>query len=449
MRHRPVSFDTEVPALVLRLDRNPYHHGTLGAARSLGRAGIEVHSLVESPRSPVNHSRFVHRAHDWPGGAPSAGRFVEALQQVSERIGRPAVLIPMDDRSAISTARWADRLADRYLLPRQSSFLLRQVADKVQLARLCEQWDVPHPRTVVPGSSREAAAAAKELGLPVVAKWSRPWLLDAATGLRSTSLVRTADEARRLFDQSGRAGSRLLLQRHLPGGRGTDWFYHGCFAGPAGCLIGGTGRKELAWPPGAGLTAVGRWLPNPQVEESAVRLATNLGYRGILDLDFRRDAEGKYHLLDFNPRPGAQFRLFTDRSGLDVVRALHLDLTGRNVTTPQPVAGRLFVAENYALLSALAAARKPRPRAGRAAAAAETAATGRERNAEAAWFAADDPAPFFAMAAGWTRRAGRKGLERLRRTRRPPAPTLRPVRRADDRPSQCNDQRAGASCTTW
>ena len=429
MRHRPVtSFDTEVPALLLRLDRNPFHHGTLGAARSLGRAGIEVHSLVESPRSPVNRSRFVHRAHAWPDGAPSAGRFLETLQQVSERIGRPAVLIPMDDRSAISAARWADRLAGLYLMPQQSSFLLRQVADKAQLARLCEQWDVPHPRTVVPATSQEAADAARDLGLPVIAKWSRPWLLDGAAGLRSTSLVRTSDEARRLFDQSGRAGSRLLLQRHLPGGRGTDWFYHGCFAGRgAGCLIGGTGRKELAWPSGAGLTAVGRWLPNRQVEESAVRLATKLGYRGILDLDFRRDAGGTYHLLDFNPRPGAQFRLFTDRSGLDMVRALHLDLTGRRVATPVPVAGRLFVAENYALLSALAAARQGRPRAGGSSAVAETAGAGRERTAEAAWFASDDPAPFFAMAAGWAGRAGRKGLERLARTRRPPAPAARPI----------------------
>lgn len=428
MRHRPVtSFDTEVPALLLRLDRNPYHHGTLGAARSLGRAGIEVHSLVESPRSPVNRSRFVHRPHAWPGGVPSAGRFLETLQQVSERIGRPAVLIPMDDRSAISAARWADRLAGLYLMPHQSSFLLRQVADKAQLARLCEQWDVPHPRTVVPATAREAAAAAREIGLPAIAKWSRPWLLDGAAGLRSTSLIRTPDEARRLFEQSGRAGSRLLLQRHLPGGRGTDWFYHGCFAARAGCLIGGTGRKELAWPSGAGLTAVGRWLPNSRVEQSAVRLATKLGYRGILDLDFRRDAGGTYHLLDFNPRPGAQFRLFTDRNGLDVVRALHLDLTGRHVAASQPVPGRLFVAENYALLSALAAAGRARPRAGRVAAVAPVAGPRRERSAEAAWFASDDPAPFLAMAAGWTGRAGRKGLERLGRTSRPPTPSVRPT----------------------
>jgi hypothetical protein len=30
--------------------------------------------------------------------------------------------------------------------------------------------------------------------------------------------------------------------------------------------------------------------------------------------------------LDFNPRVGAQFRLFEDDAGSDVVRALHLDL---------------------------------------------------------------------------------------------------------------------------
>ncbi len=102
------------------------------------------------------------------------------------------------------------------------------------------------------------------------------------------------------------------------------------------------------------LTAVGRWTPNPQVQALAERITGELGYRGILDLDFRRcGTTGRYHLLDFNPRPGAQFRLFTDTAGLDVVRALHLDLTHRTLPDGTPQPGRAFVVENYAPLSAL------------------------------------------------------------------------------------------------
>ncbi|MGP3980456.1 carboxylate--amine ligase [Streptomyces sp. KR80] len=407
------TFDTAVPVLLIRLDHNPFHHGTLGAVRSLGRVGIEVHTLVESLDSPVNRSRYVHRAHSWSPGGPSVTQLPETLRRIGRRIGRPAVLIPMDDVSAIVVARHAELLADSYLMPAQPTGLPQRVADKAELATLCASAGVPYPTTVIPASGPEAAATARDLGLPVVAKWSRPWLLPRAAGLRSTTLIRTPGEARLLYEHSGRAGSRLLLQRHLPGTHGTDWFFHGCFGEGAVCLHGGTGRKELSWPVGTGLTAVGTWLPNPEVELAARQLAERVGYRGILDLDFRRDSTtGSYHLLDFNPRPGAQFRLFTDRTGLDVVRALHLDLTGRPVAAGRPVPGRVFMAENYALLSGVAAVTTARPRLRPER---RRLRTGRPyRFPETAWFAADDPAPFAAMAAGWLGRGGVKGLRRLR-----------------------------------
>jgi predicted ATP-grasp superfamily ATP-dependent carboligase len=232
--------------------------------------------------------------------------------------------------------------------------------------------------------------------------------------------VRTGAQARRLYERTGQAGSALLLQRQVPGGRGTDWFFHGCFTRDAACLLGGAGRKERAWPPRAGLTAVGRWLPNPEVEEAARRMAGHLGYQGILDLDFRLDpVAGTYHLLDFNPRPGAQFRLFTDRAGLDVVRALHLDLTGRPVPATAPAPGRVLRVENYALLSALTA---PGGRPGRARR--QPLYVRAPRAGETAWFAADDPAPFLAMTRAWLARGVRKGL---RRAFAPSRPLPRPV----------------------
>ncbi|MDF4252274.1 ATP-grasp domain-containing protein [Streptomyces sp. WMMB303] len=410
------SFATDVPALLLRLDPNPYHHGTLGAARSLGRAGVEVHALVGSRIGPVGRTRYLHRVHTprtaaaaGPRGAPTDAELEGALLEASEAIGRPVVLVPLDDRGAIGAARLAPRLAGRYLLPPVAPPLPARLADKAELSAVCARAEVAHPPTMLPDSAREAARAAAELGLPAVAKWSRPWLLPP--GLRSTALVRSPDEAARLYERTAEAGSALLLQRRLPDAPGADWFFHGYAAEGGRFLVGGAGRKERSWPPRTGLTAVGTWLPCPAVEKAAARLAAALDYRGILDLDFRLDpVTGVHHLVDFNPRPGAQFRLFTDHTGLDVVRAQHLHLTGRDVPEPRGGPGRVFVVENYALLSALLG---PRAR-GRAPAAASHGPV------ERAWFAADDPLPFAAMAAGWLGRCLARGArpdalrERLR-----------------------------------
>ncbi|MFJ1868017.1 ATP-grasp domain-containing protein [Streptomyces sp. NPDC088097] len=402
----------------------------------------------------MGRSRYLRATHPGPEGgidpeAPEA--LLECLTAVAERIGRPAVLVAMDDLSAIAVSRIGPKLTDRFRIPHQPDNLPARVADKAELARLCARWDVPHPETVIPAGGAEAAEAAWRLGLPVVAKWSRPWLLPAGTGLRSTTLVHTAAEARRLYERTDEAGSRLLLQRFLPAGPDTDWFFHGAFTRGGHPLLAGSGRKELSWPVRTGLTAVGRWLPDPAVEEAGLRLAERLGYQGILDLDFRRDERGTFRLVDFNPRPGAQFRLFTDDSGLDVVQAMYLDLTGQRVPEPSGGPGRVFVAENYALLAAvrgrslprrrpptLAPVPAPAPASGRVAAAAPVrrAARGERGRTEAAWFAADDLGPFVAMLRAFLGRGLDKGARALRGVPQQGRRTARAVRAPRQRGSE-------------
>ncbi|MEU1080872.1 ATP-grasp domain-containing protein [Streptomyces sp. NPDC005908] len=401
--------DTRVPAVVLRIDRNPFHHGTLGAVRTLGRAGVEVHVVADCTGSPVSRSRFVRRLHTPPPPDASEERILAVLRRVAEDVGRPAVLVPMDDATAIAAARLREELTPSYLLPAMPAALAERVADKGELAAVCASVGVPHPRTLVPDTPARAAEDALRLGLPVVAKWSRPWLLPAGSGLRSTQVLHSAGQARELHARTAEAGSPLLLQAFLPPGPDRDWFFHG-YADRTGTVrAGGPGRKHLSWPRGAGLTAVGRWTPNSEVFALAERLTGELGYRGVFDLDFRRcGSTGRYHLLDFNPRPGAQFRLFTDSAGLDVVRALHADLTGRALPDGDPVTGRSFVVENYAPLAAL----RPAP-GGR----------------ELAWYAGDDRAPGWAMWGLWARHVS--GRLRRRLGTAVPLPAQRPVPRAD------------------
>lgn len=429
------SFDSRVPAVLVRLDPNPFHHGTLGAARSLGRAGIPVHAVVESLTSPVVRSRYLHGSHARPA-EPSPAELTRLLLRVADRLpgssAQPAVLVPLDDITALSLAECRPELAGRYLLPDQSPEQLARVADKAQLAETCRALSLPHPRTELPTSSDEAASMAWSLGLPVIAKWSRPWLLPVGGGLRSTTIVGSLAEVRELYARSPQAGSRLLLQELLPAGRDLDWFFHGYVDSGGACSTGATGRKERSWPDGAGLTAVGRWSANPAVDTMARELLGALGYRGVCDLDFRLDrATGAYHLLDFNPRPGAQFRLFTDRNGLDVVRAMHLDLTGRTVPTHAPSYGRRFVVENYAALSLLGSPRRRYP-------AEPGASRPLGERFETAWFAVDDLAPAFAMLRAWLSHALRKGLLTLRRTVRAGRP-----RQPAEVPSPSAGSRAG------
>lgn len=415
--------DTRIPAVLLRIDKNPFHHGTLGAVRSLGRAGVEVHLVSDDLESPVRRSRYLHQMHPPPAPGAPPREVAAVLRRIARDVRGPAVLIPLDDAGALAISAAYEELSVRYLLPRMADDVAGRVADKATLAEVCAEAGVAHPETLAPASAAEAADAVEHLGSPAVAKWSRPWALPQGVGLRSTTVLRSPDEAAALFGRRAEAGSSLLLQAFVPGARDADWFVHGCVGGDGAVRGGGTGRKHLSWPRAAGLTVSGEWTANPTLWEAATRLVSALGYRGIFDLDFRRDAAtGDFHLIDFNPRPGAQFRLFADGADTDVVRALHLGLTGRPVPAPVPLAGRTFVVENYAPLTALRRLPRPGPR--------RPSPPG-----ELAWHAADDPAPGAAMRRLWSRRL----VQRLR-----PAADHRPAPAAPRPPVPAQDTSAPA-----
>ncbi len=392
--------DPGLPVLLLRTDRNVFHHGTLAVIRSLGRAGVPVHAILEGRGNPASRSRYLYRGHPWAPPADRPSALVSHLRAVGERIGRRALLVPADDAGAIFIAEHADALAPYYVFPHQDPVVPRGVADKSLLLQACARHGIDVPPSRTPASAREVDEAAEALGLPLVATWARPWRL--GRGMRSTTVVRTLGEAHRLFaaarDSGGDAGP-LILQRRIPAA-GGDWFFQGYFDGSLDCLFGGTGRKHLAHPPQAGHTVAGEWVSNPALYDLAVRIVRLLGCRGLVDLDFRYDADQDvYHLLDFNPRIGAQFRLFTDRDGLDLARVLHLHQSGRRVPGARPAFGRNLLVENHYLQQS---AGRPLLRAG---------ALRPLRDAdEFAWYAGDDLRPFFAMG----RQSVLRAVERLR-----------------------------------
>ncbi|NUR89140.1 MAG: ATP-grasp domain-containing protein [Nonomuraea sp.] len=292
-------------------------------------------------------------------------------------------------------------------MSRPAGELPAQLADKHALSTICAHLGVAHPETTVVAGRADLERAERDYGYPLLAKWAKPWLLPPDRKLRSTTLVHSPAQLRSIGLEAGQQASELLLQKYIPPAPDADWFFHGYFRGDSTCAFSGTGRKERAYPRSAGITTLGRWVDNPQIDHVARTLAKSLHYSGILDMDFRYHAEdGHYYLLDFNPRVGAQFRLFHDSSALDVVRAAYLDLTGDAREAGDPAYERVYVVENYDLLRKLTRKSGSSGRSGRGWISSLRAAD------ELAWFARDDPDPFTQMIRQTFTRA-------LRRRRRP------------------------------
>ena len=385
-------FDVTTPAVVLKLDRNIFHHGGLGVIRSLGRLGVPVYGVHEDRLAPAAGSRYLHgRVIGVPDPA-DVPRLLAGLDRLATRIGRPAVLITTDDAGAIFLAEHGEELAGRFLFPSPPAGLPRRLAGKYTLHETCREYGFSSPRTVLPGSLAEAREFAAAAGYPVIAKLTAPWR--APAGVRSTQLADGPDDLARLHEACAASGAGLMLQERIAAGE--DWFFHGYCDAAARCRPAFTGVKERSYPASAGLTSLGRSAANPDLAKQVTDLLTQLGYAGTLDLDIRRDArDGRYHLLDFNPRLGAQFRVFRDAAGTDVALAAYLDLTGQPIPAAPQVDGRRFCVENYDPLSALA-----HWRAGDLTL--RTWLSSLHGVSELAWFAKDDLRPFGLMCARMT-----------------------------------------------
>ncbi|OPC83621.1 ATP-grasp domain-containing protein [Embleya scabrispora] len=381
---RGVELDRSVPALLFKVGRYPLHQGSVGAVRSLGRAGVPVHAVVEDAYTPTALSRHLSRRHVWPTtGLEDPRALVEQLLGIGRRLPARAVLVPTDDEAALLAAGAQDRLAECFLLPKIDPELPAGLAGKRGLYRRCLAHGVPAPATRFPADRGQLVAFAAELGFPVVVKNLAPWDRLRAPVVPGTTLVH---DRRVLLALVGEPRG-VLLQAYVPREAAQDWIVH-LYAAPDGrCAPVFTGLKLRSWPPHAGVTTYARALANPGLARRSARLCRALGYRGPADLDWRLDLrDGRYKLVDFNPRVGAQFRMFETARGLDVVRALHLDLTGRPIPSGGQREGRRYVAEHLDL-AAFVAYR------GRCGAARPPGRAPGHGGVEAAWLALDDPLP--------------------------------------------------------
>jgi D-aspartate ligase len=340
--------------------------------------------------TPAVCSRYLRGSVIWPtSGLEDQERLLEGLAMVGRQLPTRAIAIPTDDEAAVLLAENSGELADWFVSPRVPGGLVRMLASKRGMQELCRRHGIPTPEARFPSSVDEVVAFAERALFPVVVKNVEPWIRLRAPAVAHTTVVATAAELIRLASRWP-ACPEVMIQEYIPRRHAEDWIFHAYCDRDSNCLVSFTGMKLRSWPPYSGVTTYARAMPNPTLDHQAASFCRQIGYCGVVDLGLRLDRrDGRYKLVDFNPRVGAQFRLFENQAGVDVIRALHLDLTGRHVPAGPQVDGRSLIVENLDAPALIAyrrgggSARPPTPRSGKT---------------ELAWMAADDPLPFLAMA---------------------------------------------------
>jgi predicted ATP-grasp superfamily ATP-dependent carboligase len=384
--------DTSVPALALKLVSLDVDHGMLQIVRSLGRLGVPLTAYHESRWAPAALTRFRHRKVVWSELRPDEEKVLDHLQRVAEMFDTPPVTFASDDFTSTVLDDHGERLREWFRFPAQPAALARRLYDKRGMYEICREHDVPTPETLFPQTRDELLEMAARLQYPVVVKGIDSALLAHEHSVR-VAIVQDRAALLETYDALETPGSpNLMVQEYIPGGADSVWMLDGYFDADSECLFAVTGQKLRQYPAYTGMTSLGVCMRNDTVEQATKRLMKDLGYRGILDCGWRYDErDGQYKLLDVNPRLGASFRLFVGERGMDVVRALYLDLTGQPVPEDRAPDGRKWLVENLDL-----SATRRYMRDG--VLDARTWAGSVRGVDERAWWARDDPLPLAGMA---------------------------------------------------
>ncbi|MGK7222730.1 ATP-grasp domain-containing protein [Kocuria flava] len=288
----PTSTDRRPPApgrvLVVGTARD---RGALAAVRALRRAGWTVGVGTPEP-GMLGASRAAGARHEVPRPRGDGGAFVDGVRRAVAEGGYDLVFGAGDDWMAAVSA-YRRHLPARTAHPEPP--VVAAALDKMGLAERAARAGLAAPRTVP--ATDEALAAWQG---PAVVKCRAHWAPGQTRPHRiEAKLHPDADSARRQVRLIRAAGAEAVLQEPVRGRLGA---LIGVFRD--GRLHGRVQQSTpRLWPTPNGASARARTVPvDEQLAARAEALLRELGWWGLVELQFLTGDDGVPHLIDLNGR---------------------------------------------------------------------------------------------------------------------------------------------------
>jgi predicted ATP-grasp superfamily ATP-dependent carboligase len=272
----------------------------LAAVRALGRSGHEV--VVAGDRLPclASASKYATAIERVPSPVIDAPGFEAALIELVRR-RRVEVVLPITEVSTLLVTENQQRLPAFCRVPFPDAAVVSNAANKAYVIRLAERLGVPIPRSAIVDSADEGIGRAAEHPYPIVVKPARSrvrvgseWI---STGVRYAVDV---PDLKRILRSLPKETYPVLLQERIPGpgvglfacfdeGRPTALFAH---------------RRLREKPPSGGVSVLCESSPlDPAAVEYSQLLLSELGWRGVAMVEFKRDdRDGQLRLMEINGR---------------------------------------------------------------------------------------------------------------------------------------------------
>jgi D-aspartate ligase len=312
--------------------------GIYGLARAFHeRYGIVSTVISRVVAGPIKNSRIINAIDIGETAArPETLAALEAEGRKRKAAGRTTLLLSNADTFSRMLSDKAEWLRQWYVVPAVDGAVLDLTADKVEFARVCEELDIPTPRTLVQDFSGADAADWTpddvDLAFPVVAK---PAVGAAYEGLKFEGkqkifMVDTPERLREIFSLVKGAGfrDRFVVQELIPG---DDTAMRSITAyvdssGEVTLLATAQVLLQEHQPLAIGNPAAMVTTPFPELMDQAERLLKHVGYRGFANFDVKLDPrDGVTKFFEMNPRIGRN-NYYVTAAGANVAEFITTDL---------------------------------------------------------------------------------------------------------------------------
>lgn len=283
-------------ALILSTSRD---RGGLAAARSLCRSGWRVGVGTPDDGGMLAASVAVRRHHRVARPRGCAIDFLSDVRRALEEEHYDIVFGSGDDFMA-ALAAYQDQLP--VAVPHPAHEVVTKALDKAYLGELAQRCGLAVPRTVTFDEADPAAHYAElaELRLPVVVKCREHWRVGETKPLRlEAELHHDIDQAIAQIELIHQQGARAIVQENIEGRLGAlIGIFH------QGHLQGAVQQETLrTWPTPNGASSRARSVPlDGELLARSTRLLDELGWTGLVELQFITDEAGTAHLIDLNGR---------------------------------------------------------------------------------------------------------------------------------------------------
>ncbi len=305
------------PAVVITMS-----YSGLAVVRSLARRGVKVYAAGSSKNEVGMSSRYA-RPIIFPNVIQSEEDTVEALLELAQIIGQPAVLFSTGDVTTLPISRNRNILTKHYkfLIPEQD--ILEKLVSKKGLSEILEERGLPGACSKVIMNEDQLDHMSQGFTYPILMKpvyspsWCRSEMVNLI-GSRKVIIIENRNQLERWYKIVSVVDPRVVLQEIIPGEDSRLYYVCGY------CNVEGkleaifAGQKLRITPIHFGSASFVKSVYDETLLKAASDFVELLGYRGLFGIEFKKDPrDGIFKIIEVNARWGLWDGL-ARRCGIDL-----------------------------------------------------------------------------------------------------------------------------------